>query len=95
MGAEYNDGSLLKTEYPTKTRVKVFLDDLIENAKYEYGHRGYTGSFAEATGVSIIDKHFDSIEEATDWLIDNAPKWGNIYVVSTQTHWVYGAVCAS
>ncbi len=71
------------------------MEGLIEKAKYDHGHAGYSGTFAEAEGVNQSAIEFNTTKEAIDWLDDNCQKWGAIVVVQTPTHWVFGAVCSS
>lgn len=99
MGCEFICGIIPKTQYPTKSDVQRVLQENIEQALWDYGHSGYTGSLAEADGIEVTNRKFNSIEEAEDWLDDpnmnNAPKWGPIVVVQTDDEWVYGANCSS
>jgi hypothetical protein len=95
MGAEFIDGRFDKDEYPTKETVRRALMEMIADARYEFGHGGYTGTIAEATGVTFVEEEFRSDRDAEDWLLDNAEKWSDVYVISTPHFWVYGANCAS
>lgn len=98
MGCEFNSGIVDKNNgLTTRTVLKDYLNRVIRNAKEDYGHQGYTGSFAEATGIEFRNKKFKTVDGAEDWLMDmdNVPKFGPIVVVSTETKWVYGANCSS
>ena len=95
MGCEFQEGTLDKEIYKTREDVRTFLERAIEQAKHDYGHRGYTGSLAEARGIEFKNRTFETEDDALWWLIDEAPKWGPIWVVKTKTHWVYGANCSS
>ena len=49
---------------------------LIEQAAYEHGHGGYTGSWAECDGVLVADYVAKDVDDAEEWLANNAEKWG-------------------
>ena len=70
---------------------------VIEQACYEDGHGGYTGTFAEAQGCEMAQHpNLDSREAAEDWLIDHAQKWGPaLLVVTTDGKYYMGANCSS
>ena len=93
MGCEFNFRVLkAKNDVDAKTEVVA----IIEQAAYDYGHAGYTGSFAEADGVKLKSKVFETIDEAEGWLDENAEKWGPAVVVKTKAgEYCVGALCAS
>ena len=50
----------------------------VQEALYEHGHGGYTGTIAEDNGDPIkVKEHVlvQSIDDAHEWLNDNAEKW--------------------
>lgn len=59
---------------------KWFID-LVKQTQYERGHGGYTGSFAEARGLSIRDRTFASYAEAEEYIYENAQKWEDAIAV--------------
>jgi len=50
--------------------------DTIDNARYESGPGGYSGTFAEAQGVEVAAYQPTSDDDARTWLDDNCEKWG-------------------
>ena len=70
--------------------------NMIEDCQYNYGHAGYSGTFAEASGVKMTDKVFDTMREAEDWLDENCQKWGPILIVAVREPkaLIYGALCS-
>ena len=94
MGAEFN-----YHEFKGKTKTEVLNEakDLIEECLHDYGHAGYTGSFAECDGVVFVNNFApkDS-QEADEWLQDNANKWGPMLILMDNNHNYYGgAWCSS
>ena len=56
------------------------MDEEVEEARYENGNGGYTGSFAEKDGLTIkttVHADYDSAMEE----LENNPKWGNAWAV--------------
>ena len=51
MGAEFNFKIL---DAKNDVDAKDEGHELIKQCKHEYGHGGYTGSFAECTGVKLL-----------------------------------------
>ena len=51
--------------------VKATVERMIESARYDFGNRGYSGTIAEANGVSL---DFDFVDKV-------AEKWGPAVVV--------------
>jgi hypothetical protein len=60
---------------------------IVEEAEYDHGHSGYTGTIAEKTHYEIRSKHvFKSVESAEDYatvdLNDNDhDKWGPAWAI--------------
>ena len=48
----------------------------MEDCAYMHGHDGYSGSFAECSGVDLTNKTFNTTSDADDWIIDEAYKRG-------------------
>jgi hypothetical protein len=63
-----------------------------ERAYWEYGHGGYTGTIAEAHGVEVIAKEFDSHDEAWEYIDEHATKWGPALAVRLKgtDRWLLG-----
>ena len=79
-----------------------WYDQLVDNAAWECGHGGYTGSFAEASGTLGFPAAgtFPNLRAAELWLDDHAQKWEAGLAVPFKTdtdgiHWAIGAVCSS
>ena len=96
MGADFNSFA---------TRAKNDADaiqacrDYIDECAWECGHGGYTGTMAEATGVTMTTHNFTDLDEACEWLMDNAEKWGPALGVTVtldgEKKYLFGAWCSS
>jgi predicted RNA-binding Zn-ribbon protein involved in translation (DUF1610 family) len=76
MGSEFNtrtyEGKL------SKDKVELLIQDTIQEMSYESGH-GYSGTWVEKDNrVDFCSTIFTSEDKASDWLIENNEKWGNI-----------------
>ncbi len=92
MGAEFVCETLKAT---TRDEAIAEVKQIIEQCLYDYGHAGYTGTFAESDGVKVVEREMKDYDEACDWLIDNCRKWGPVLVVKTISGcYVAGAWCA-
>ena len=73
--------------------------DLQSDAAYEYGH-SYSGEINMAYGLTFTGKRFQSRNEASDWLMNNAQKFDNALVVTFKDsktgsyYWLIGALCS-
>lgn len=92
MGAEYNFEKLRAT---TKVEALAEGKKLIDQAAYEHGHGGYTGSWAECTGVVFVPCTAPLGASVEDWLDETAEKWGPMVVTEVNGLWFAGAVCSS
>jgi hypothetical protein len=74
MGAHFKeaefDGNL------TKAELTVQYNALVEEERYEYGSGAYSGTFATLHGIQILDKVFNSRNEASDHISENTDKRG-------------------
>jgi len=101
MGSRYNEHHCpLHVSARGTAAITAHFKAVIHQAAYDYGHAGYSGSFAEADGVNLRAGHiFDSEEEASNWLNENACKWGPIIIVPYleigNTLWLGGCWCSS
>jgi hypothetical protein len=95
MGAEF------QMEICERDDVKVFGEEVMEQARYDHGHGGYSGTFAECHGVTITGKEFASLTDAQEYLEENCEKWENILAVKLidpahpEAKWMIGAWCSS
>ncbi len=93
MGAEFVV-EILKAE--TKEEAIYEVKQIIKQCLHDYGHAGYTGTFAENKGVSVVDIEVNNCDEAYDCLLGGCRKWGPVLVVNTRSGcYVAGAWCAS
>lgn len=60
--------------------VKATVERMIESARYDFGNRGYSGTIAEANGVSLELSLFYNPEDF-DFVDKVAEKWGPAVVV--------------
>ncbi len=93
MGAEF---VCEKLKAETREEAIYEVKQIIEQCLHDYGHAGYTGTFAESYGVSVVDIDVNNCDEAYDWLIENCRKWGPVLIVETRDDgYVAGAWCSS
>jgi hypothetical protein len=79
MGAEYD--SRIYTNKSLEEAKEAFRV-AVEQALYDYGHAGYTGSIAEFTEFKLINHTAASAEEADEYIMDNhRDKWGPTWIV--------------
>lgn len=73
--------------------------DLISEAQWDSGHGGYTGTFAEAADVDIVNTKFSDGNVAEAWLEETCQKWGPMIAVpysdGETIKWAFGALCSS
>jgi hypothetical protein len=91
MGCEFNFEKLRATN---ATDAAAEGQRLIDQAAYEYGHGGYTGSWAECAGVDVRREIVDPAEVKT-WLDYHAEKWGPMLIVQAGDNFYAGANCSS
>ena len=97
MGCEFNEHLLKGTL--TEEKVAEWFKRIHADACYESGNGGYSGTWAEATGISFPPHPPFSDENVSGaWLSENAPKFGNAYAVRTyykgKECWHVGANCS-
>ena len=97
MGAAYVTGFCPEQD---KSTVQQLFQEEQEQDRYENGHC-YSGGIGMAEGISFLDdKKFGSVEEAEEWVVDQAQKWGPALAVrvinpdQSKCGWYYGAWCA-
>lgn len=82
------------------------LEDQYKNVRdqraYDHGHGGYSGTFAEATGLFVHhgQEPFPTKEAARDWLDERVRKWGPAQAVRFRADdgvacWYVMALCSS
>lgn len=72
MGAEY-DEKIFDADGLEAARTEI--ERTIEQCKYDYGHAGYTGTFAECTGTTFNATVFGSVDKARMYIDEKAEKW--------------------
>ena len=85
MGAVVNIQFVPKTNKTTDTTIKSIVKDMISLASSSYGQEGYTGTIAEADGVTLELAHIydpDKWVFFEDFVDKVAEKWGPAVVVS-------------
>ena len=96
MGAQYNFMVIKDDGKPRPfSDVKTKFDGVMESAAYDYGHAGYTGSWAECDGIVMKGGSFGSADSADEWLQEKAEKWGPALAVRIPQGWAIGAWCSS
>ena len=95
MGATFVYDRVTRQDFPTAEAIQAHCVEVIAQALYDYGHAGYTGTFAEANGVSLTRRIFPTKDLAIDWLGDHCEKWGPILIVQAPGVWIYGALCST
>jgi len=66
-----------------------------EQDRYENGH-SYSGTIGMAHGLSVTDKWFEEMEDAVEWVSENAQKWEEALAVYVDGEgWLIGAWCSS
>ncbi len=99
MGAEYCQTIIEDAELKmTDKELEDAAQGVFDQAAYDYGHAGYSGSFAEKDSITIHrDRVFDD-EEAADRFIDkmDSDKWGPADVVPIKGRgWYMAGWCSA
>jgi hypothetical protein len=86
MGSHFHtarfDGKLTKSEL-----IKQY-NALVDEERYEHGSGAYSGTFATLHGgLSILEKIFNSEQEASDHVEKNTDKWGSALAVQYKDVW--------
>jgi hypothetical protein len=68
------------------------VDILREQARFDHGNSGYTGTIAEDSGLEVIGKVM-SLDDAENYIEENAEKWDDSIAVpinKEKTKWLVG-----
>jgi len=99
MGAEYCSTIITDPELKmTNTEIEDAAQEVIKTAEYDYGHSGYSGSFAEKGDVTILRDEVFMEEDAAYKFIDkmDSDKWGPADVVPIAgVGWYMAGWCSS
>ncbi len=97
MGSEYSVAIIKDVELEmTNKEIEAAAESIFEQAAFDHGHSGYSGSFAEKDSVSIDrSKVYDTENEADKRCEDN-DKWGPADVVPLKgVGWYMAGSCSS
>ena len=81
MGAEFQY-HIIDQPHASRFDLTKEWNNLVSSLLHESGHGSYSGTLKECSGMSVIDKHFSTFNEAYDWLTDNTNKWEEAKCVS-------------
>lgn len=97
MGAEFY---CQKVKAKSVSELTAAFSSLVSQAQYEHGHGGYTGTFAEAPGLTVDESvTFSTYNEAENYIDSKAQKWEDAIAVrvkptdpAKEPYWVVGGV---
>ena len=99
MGAEWNIATITDNDLAlTDAEIITEAHRIFEDAAYENGHGGYSGSFAEKDSVKIHRSNvFEDISFAEKWISDlNTSKWDQADIVPVLGEgWLMAGWCSS
>ena len=85
MGSHFHtahfDGKLTKSEL-----IKEY-NAFVDQERYEHGSGAYSGTFATLHGLEVLEKTFNSEQEASDHVDKNTNKWGSALAVKHKDVW--------
>jgi hypothetical protein len=95
----------IKTEREIRAEVTKAFDEARDQAAWENGHGGYSGTIAELHGsITWVDRSLKSDDEAIDYLDEHHRKWDGPMAVSFMYSpgkgkrrlkgWVVGGLCS-
>lgn len=97
MGATTDYRSIKDADRKT---IKEKFAEACEEARYDHGHGGYTGTIAEMHGIKeFADLNCDSRNAAEDHISDHHEKWDDAMAVSYRNSkgekfWLVGGWCS-
>jgi|PlaIllAssembly_1097288.scaffolds.fasta_scaffold00012_23 hypothetical protein len=95
MGATWCETQL---EADDRTAATAEFRNLCEQAAYEHGHGGYSGTFAEKLGHGVVFRPglYPTRENARHLLQRDASKWGAALAVRVRGYggWMVGGWCS-
>jgi len=97
MGGEYNTTVINDTELKmTNAEIENKAQKIIDQAAYDYGHAGYSGSFAEKLSVKIDRSIVYDNEDDADKRCEDNGKWEPADVVPIKgIGWYMAGWCSS
>lgn len=83
MGAAFVSFTVKAPSDPVKATpiLKKAFSDKKDNDAWDFGHGGYTGSFAEIPNITVTSKIFNTSHDADEYVADNAQKWEDALAV--------------
>ena len=73
--------------------------DYMEQCRWEDGHGGYSGTMADIYDVYMTDKVFNDVNDAHEWLNEEAekrgPAMGVKVILPKGEYYLFGACCPS
>tara|TARA_R110002020_G_scaffold38397_2_gene115470 strand:+ start:406 stop:687 length:282 start_codon:yes stop_codon:yes gene_type:complete len=61
------------------------FDSAVQEASYNYGHAGYTGTIAEKSGFEMKTvPEGETIEDFINRTLEDNDKWGNAFCIKSQ-----------
>lgn len=92
MGANFETINVIAQD---KESLKKQWADIVQRAFYDYGHSGYSGSFAEKEGLQIMPGKWAE-RLAYDHALNNNPKWGPAWAYQVaDDEWFIAGWCSS
>ena len=96
MGAQFNE-VIIET---TRNKVRSRFDSMCRQDAYDYGHAGYTGSFAEKDDLEIVPppkgRKTWTEDAARKHCTDTNDKWGPAQAYELKGgRWFIGGRCSS
>lgn len=99
MSAEYVTEMLRDADLKYMAKeIPAMFAEIVARCEYDYGHSGYTGTFAETPGVDVTRRSFEDWDVAFKWIDENTDKWENAKAVRVEGEnpgWAIGAWCSS
>jgi len=81
MGAQYISRAIKETG---RKDIEKKFREIVEECIYEYGHDSYNGTFSTMSGVSVVNRTFSNRDNAEEYIIDKAEKWGDALAVTVK-----------
>ena len=98
MGGEYNR-KIIPDEHKTlsEKELRAAFQETIEQCEYDYGHDGYSGTFAEKEGITIRPEIFDTEESAESFINSlDTSKWDDADAVYVRgIGWLIAGWCSA
>jgi hypothetical protein len=83
-----------------KATLRAQWKAVVKQCEYDYGHAGYSGTFAEKPDIDISNSTFDNDHDASEHVMEVNDKWGPVDAVKVKDkseagwHWYIGGWCS-